>query len=122
MPSISLVALVGLVLAAGPQSGPLPALNYSVSPPEPLVGPPAAPIEQVPVPAAYGEGPAEMPRPPRGVWWYGARLPYPLPPQVYYPTWDTPVDLLFGHPPMGTPAYEVPQRPAAPAFWEPLDW
>jgi hypothetical protein len=75
----------------------------------------------LPGPGVDGRAP-EPPWVPRGAWWYGARVPVPYQRHVYYPTWDTPVRLLIGLRPMGTPAVEVPQRRAAPAYWKPLYW
>jgi hypothetical protein len=50
-----------------------------------------------------------------------ARVPVPYQRHVWYPTWDDPVHVWMARTELGIPAWEVPQRVAAPAFWKPLD-
>jgi hypothetical protein len=121
MPSLAILVLAGVVLGADCGDPRVPCVQD---------GNPIDNAASVPMPGDVGlpPGPAvdwrapEPPWVPRGAWWYGGRVPVPYQRHVYYPTWDTPVRLLIGLRPMGTPAVEVPQRPAAPAFWKPLYW
>jgi len=122
MYSLAVLAVVTLVVNADPGASRIPCASelsgdYSQAVVTAPVPSPVASIE----PVGAGNEPSGPPRAPRGAWWYGARVPVPYQQDVYYPTWDTPVWLLTHHPPLGTPAVEVPQREATPAFWKPLD-
>ena len=121
MVPIAVLTLVGLGLVADAGIGQVawPPPGDGTGPPVAVPSPPAG-IPSL-LPPVGDEAPGDPPRAPRGAWWHGARVPIPYQRHVWYPTWDTPLRLLVGHPPQGIPAWEVPQRPAAPAYWQPLD-